>query len=201
MSHLMIDIETAGTRPGSAILSIGAVIFDESGVTQEWECGIDFASCKAQDFIVDDLTMAWWECQSIEAQEAAFGGTTHIADALTELFEFCQDEGVTHFWSHGATADLVWLTEAALIVEVEPILSRRNYWAARDTRTLFELVDVNPKTFMGTGTAHKAIDDARAQALAVIEAWRIIARWRAPQVAVKVWPGLNREAVTLNSPE
>lgn len=32
MEDMMIDIETLGTRPGSVILSVGAVMFDRHGV-------------------------------------------------------------------------------------------------------------------------------------------------------------------------
>ncbi len=42
-NHIMIDLETIGTRPGSAILTIGAVRFDPaanglSGRDPRWRC-------------------------------------------------------------------------------------------------------------------------------------------------------------------
>jgi len=177
VKHAMVDIETLGTRPGAPILSIGVVVFDKDKITGEWECNIDLqssfdAGCKAEA-----STIYWWMRQSGLALQAAFGNefnSTPLKDALTSLYEYLQDEGVKFVWSHGATFDIPMLTEAARMVGVEPLV---DYRSARDTRTLYEIADINPRDFRN-GTAHKAIDDSRAQALAVMQAWRVIDGWK-----------------------
>ena len=175
--HLMVDIETLGSRPGAAIASIGAVIFSPERVLNEWECVVSIESCQLAGLKFDASTIRWWMAQSDAARSATFSHIgTPIFNALTDLALFAADYKVSDYWSHGATFDLVLLNEAALITGAPPLV--KDFRRARDTRTLYEITDVNPRTFMGTGTAHNAIDDARAQALAVIESWRILRRWK-----------------------
>lgn len=175
--HLMVDIETLGSRPGAAIASIGAVAFTPSGVISEWETVVALEGQQEAGLKLDVSTIKWWMQQSDAARAATFAVRgVPLFNALTDLSCFATDEGVLDYWSHGATFDLVLLNEAALITGAPPLV--KDFRRARDTRTLYEITGVNPKTFMGTGTAHNAVDDARAQALAVIESWRILRRWR-----------------------
>jgi len=175
--HLMVDIETLGSRPGAAIASIGAVVFSPTGVLTEFECTVQLEGQPEQGLRLDVSTIKWWMQQSDAARGATFGQRgTPLFRALTDLSIFATDEGVQDYWSHGATFDLVLLNEAALITGAPPLV--KDFRRARDTRTLYEITGVNPKTFMGAGTAHNAVDDARAQALAVIESWRTLRRWK-----------------------
>lgn len=174
---LMVDIETLGNRPGAAIASIGAVVFSPRAVLEEFECTVQLEGQTEQGLRLDVSTIKWWMQQSDAARASTFGQKgTPLFRALTDLAVFATDAGVSDYWSHGATFDLVLLNEAALITGAPPLV--RDFRRARDTRTLYEITGVNPRTFMGTGTAHNAVDDARAQALAVIESWRAIRRWR-----------------------
>lgn len=173
----MVDIETLGTRPGSAIVSIGAVVFTAEGVIEEWECNVDLDTCVIAGLTMEPGTIKWWMRQSPDALQKTFPDVaTPLRQALNELFIWSHDHGVVDYWSHGATFDLVLLTEAALRCGATPMV--KDFRRARDTRTLYEITGVNPRTFMGTGTAHNAVDDARAQALAVIESWRTLRRWK-----------------------
>lgn len=175
--HLMVDIETLGSRPGAVIASIGAVVFTPSGVTSEFECNVQLEGQQELGLHIDVGTVKWWMQQSDAARQQTFSRKgPSLFNALTDLALFASDEGVVDYWSHGATFDLVLLNEAALRCGAPPLV--KDFRRARDTRTLYEITDVNPRTFMGTGTAHNAVDDARAQALAVIESWRILRRWR-----------------------
>ena len=175
--HLMVDIETLGSGPGSAIASIGAVVFTEERVISEWETTIELEGQQEQGLKLDVSTVKWWMQQSKEAISKTFliRGVS-LFNGLTDLALYASDEGAVDYWSHGATFDLVILSEAARITGAPQLV--KDFRRARDTRTLYEITDVNPKTFMGVGTAHNAVDDARAQALAVIESWRILQRWK-----------------------
>ena len=173
----MVDIETLGDRPGAAIASIGAVVFTPERVVAEFEttCQLDGQQEAGLKFTAG--TIKWWLKQSDAARASTFEVRgPSLFHALTDLTIFAHDHGVQDYWSHGATFDLVLLNEASLILGAPQLV--KDFRRARDTRTLYEITDVNPKTFMGTGTAHNAVDDARAQALAVIESWRILRRWR-----------------------
>ena len=67
MKHVMVDLETLGTLPGCAIMSVGAVFFDESGL------GDEFCMVARQDnytqagLAIDADTASWWAQQSPEA--------------------------------------------------------------------------------------------------------------------------------------
>jgi hypothetical protein len=173
----MVDIETLGSRPGAAIASIGAVVFSPDAVLEEFECNVQLEGQVEQGLKLDVSTIKWWLKQSDAARSATFEQYgIPLFRALTDLALFASDAGASDYWSHGATFDLVLLNEASLITGAPPLV--KDFRRARDTRTLYEITGVNPKTFMGTGTAHKAVDDARAQAIAVIESWRILRRWR-----------------------
>lgn len=173
----MVDVETLGSRPGAVIASIGAVVFTPSGVISEFECNVTIEGQQELGLKIDAATVKWWMQQSDAARSQTFMRRgVSLRDALTDLAAFATDEKVQDYWSHGATFDLVLLNEAALITGAPPMV--KDFRRARDTRTLYEITDVNPRTFMGTGTAHNAVDDARAQALAVIESWRILRRWK-----------------------
>lgn len=176
--HVMVDIETLGARPGSVIASIGAVVFDANTIIEEWECLVDPQSCVDVGLRLEVDTIKWWMRQSDDARAKTFGlRALPVADALSELNRWANGvHGCTNYWSHGATFDLVMLHEAYIATKVSPLM--KDFRRARDTRTLYEITGTNPKTFMGTGTAHNAVDDARAQALAVIESWRMLRRWK-----------------------
>ena len=185
MNHAMIDIETLGTAIGSAIVKIGVVSFDERALLHECEWRINLQSCVDIGLTMDPKTIQWWMQRSKEAQEDTFtaGEGTDIKQALDGLRSFIYEEMSERVWSHGATFDIPMLSEAARRAGVEDLLPA--YWAARDTRTLYELADVNPKEFMGLGTAHSAIDDARAQALAVIASWDKLKKLEMPIVNIR----------------
>lgn len=175
--HLMVDIETLGDRPGAAIASIGAVVFSTDAILAEFECTCQLEGQQEQGLKLNVSTIKWWLKQSDEARQSTFGVKgPSLFHALTDLAIFATDNHVSDYWSHGATFDLVLLNEASLILGAPQLV--KDFRRARDTRTLYEITDVNPKTYMGTGTAHNAVDDARAQALGVIESWRILRRWR-----------------------
>lgn len=72
MIDVMIDIETLGTKPGAAILSIGAVMFSATGLGETFYTPVSLKSCTDIGLTVDPDTVAWWMQQSEEARQAAF---------------------------------------------------------------------------------------------------------------------------------
>ena len=69
---VMLDIETGGTRPGSVIYSIGAVVFDTFYDESNWPTfysPINRQSCLGYGMTEDPDTILWWDEQSEEARE------------------------------------------------------------------------------------------------------------------------------------
>ena len=182
MNHLMLDLETLGGGPGCAIASIGAVVFTEEEVTQELEINVNVESCVDVGMRIDPATLIWWLQQSREAIDATFmQETMSIGIAVDEFVSFYEENMCERIWSHGATFDIPIMAEAARLCKRPP---RINFRDARDTRTLYDLTGVNPRNFFDGSTKHRAIDDARAQAKAVIAAWDTIKTWKHPALKV-----------------
>ncbi|MBS0363693.1 MAG: 3'-5' exoribonuclease [Proteobacteria bacterium] len=165
--HIMVDLETIGTRPGSAICSLGAVAFDPVAGTmgQEFYAPISLRSCQAARLTFDADTVGWWLEQS-EAARAALKGGEDVQKVLQEFQQWWRALRAKFIWAHGANFD-------------EPLLSAAfracglavpwKYWDTRCTRTIYDLTGVKPDR--AEGVHHNALDDAKAQARAVIVAY------------------------------
>lgn len=161
--RIMLDIETLGTRPGSKILSIGAVKFD-----LEHEVFTDSYSLKIsrddKRFVEDPDTLQWWDKQDPFTKRMTFGGTTSYELSL-EVFNkwitrVTENYKTREFWCKGASFDFPLLEFAYRITGV-PVPWK--YCEQRCLRTLIK-VHKNIPLPPPTGTAHIAIDDALYQA-------------------------------------
>jgi len=174
--HVMIDLETLGTRPGSAIAQIGAVLF-EPVYGGKILNGKAFNQYIRPDDRVnfDTDTIAWWLQQSPDGRKRLAEGMSQgvtEAEALQELARWpmlthnLTWEAVGGVWAHGPTFDVNLLHEAFARNGLEPAWS---YRAPRDTRTLYFLANGGqPPEIDWTGfVKHDAKDDAIAQAMQV----------------------------------
>ena len=172
--HVMIDLETLGTKPGSVILSIGAVAFNAEQPETEWTTynsgPILRRSCYDAGLVEDVNTVAWWRKQ-IDAEHLAggvdlynfFDDTTnslrsmHIAVALTELRHWFPNGASV--WSNGANFDGVLLRCAYEAVNVSIPWAYYNEQCFRTMKRQF--VSVAAPEFVGT--RHDALTDALHQ--------------------------------------
>lgn len=71
MNHVMIDLESLGTEPGSVILSISAIQFDiETGKTgKQFHENISLKDCLRRGLKIDPGTFFWWMKQSNKSRE------------------------------------------------------------------------------------------------------------------------------------
>jgi DNA polymerase III epsilon subunit-like protein len=168
-AHIMVDLETMGTAPGSAIASIGACVFDPATGTigHRFYRAVDLRSCQRAGLTFDADTILWWLKQGQSAREALTApGAIHIAQAIQEFGSFWREEGGKFIWGHGANFDEPLLSAAHRALSIP---TPWDYWNARCTRTIFALTNVQPARHVGTH--HNALDDALRQAEAVCVAW------------------------------
>ena len=167
MRHLMLDLETLGTTPGCVVLSIGAVEFDLNGIKGEFHAHIDVDSSTTLGLKVDAHTVMWWLDQSKEAQNALLQADTFpihdVLDAFNDTFEWKD----LKIWANGASCDF------PILEAVYKAASRTvpwKYYNQMDFRTMKNLVPKNSYELLRVrpGTAHDALDDARSQALTLI---------------------------------
>lgn len=172
--HLMIDVETLGTRPGSVVWQIGVVAFDidmRGNLDQGIELGLNPQEQIDLGFKVDWSTIRWWMEQSREAQAAMPKVGLPLEVALAFVRDYVERWGpVEGVWGNGPDFDLTAMTMLFQAVDMKVPWA---YNAGRDVRTMKEVVNglgletVRVKPLI----AHSALSDARAQALWVQEMW------------------------------
>lgn len=168
--HIMVDLETMGTAPGSAIVSLGAVAFDPVAGTlgEEFYRVITLGSCQRAGLTIDAGTIGWWLQQSDSARaELVRDDAVALPNVLGWFAVWFRRQQGRFIWGHGANFDEPLLACAFRAANVEVPWK---YWDARCTRTLFALTGEKPNS--EAGVHHNALDDAKAQADAVIRAWR-----------------------------
>lgn len=161
--HIMIDLETLGTAPGSVITSIGAIAFDPSRrlIEDEFYRRVCPISCEQLGMKIDASTVLWWLGQSDAARAEIQKEGTNISVALQELSEwfgkFTEIEGV---WGNGAGFDNTHMEAAYRLNKT------RRPWKYSHDRCYRTMKSMFPQIPMpaSEGTAHNALDDARYQA-------------------------------------
>jgi len=160
VKHIMVDLETLGTRPGDAILSIGAVVFDRNGISDEFYVAINPSDSKALGFKSQKSTIEWWGKQSPEAKQAAFSGTETVKGALDSLDVFIRSQGYVDIrvWGNGADFDNAMLSAAFNLVKMEIPWKFWNNRCYRTIKSQYPAIKLER-----TGTYHNALDDAKSQ--------------------------------------
>jgi DNA polymerase III epsilon subunit-like protein len=157
----MVDIETLGLEPGAAIISIGAIRFDQDVIHETFERSISLESCQETGLTIDANTLEWWLEQDDAAQHVLTGGDP-LPGVLSDFSAFYGD--ADEIWANSPSFDCEMLERAyAAVNQDEP-------WDFRDERcfrTLASLpVDV---TVDHDGVEHDALDDAQHQATVAIK--------------------------------
>jgi hypothetical protein len=165
MTHVMFDLETFGTKPGSVLRSIGAAVFDpETGkVGATYYANIDRASCEAVGLAVDPGTEAWWKKQHPQAQAALLVDPQPLAKVASEFHTFFKANGGVQIWCQGANFDSVLWEAAVNAVWPSKSFLPWKFWNVRDTRTVYEIAGFNPDSINRAGTYHNALDDSLHQ--------------------------------------
>lgn len=171
-ANIMIDTESFGVTPGSAILSIGAVKFDpEAGrLGETFQCHINLASSLLAGLTADADTIAWWRQQSDEARAQLLQPVSlTLQDALFDFGRFLVTDqagdpsGDPVVWCRGGSFDFPLLAAAYKAVG-QPLPWK--FWNERDCRTLLKVAGYTHgfTEKKHAGVAHSALDDARHQA-------------------------------------
>lgn len=152
MKNIMIDIETLGTEPDSAILSIAAVNFN---LTESLYLKIIPESNNDYGRTINISTVKWWFKQSDEARnEFLQGNFFDLKHALLQLHNFIKPDDIV--WANSPSFDCVILKSAFKAVTIE---CPWKFYNERDVRTLLGL----KPGFGGRVVTHNALDDCMNQ--------------------------------------
>src|SRR5574337_1474769 len=110
----MVDLETVDNKPTSAIASIGAVMFDEDGLYDEFYIVVDHLSSIQLGLTQSADTMNWWSKQSEEARKIFHPDTSKydVKIALIEFGSWFKNNGGLYLWGNGSDFDNAILSTA-----------------------------------------------------------------------------------------
>lgn len=205
-TDVMLDLETWGLAPNSAIRSIGARFFNLDQIVHEnaiysqapahisvngpitssfqnnkaFYCNVDRASCERYNLLIDKDTEAWWSQQSPDIEAALQRDQRTVPDAVCMLVAWLRLNGNPDIraWSNGAAFDIVLLEWCMRICAIEPPWK---YYNVRDTRTLKHAALAADKLDAEWPKqfrkhAHHALFDAEFQAFETQHHWNIVNR-------------------------
>lgn len=180
-THLMVDLETMGKKPGAPIVSVGAVFFDPSTgkAGAEFYQVINLESSMSFGARPDASTILWWLKQSPEVRSAiVVDDTVGLVEALEQFLDFIAENAANgsksvQLWGNGSSFDCS-LLEAAFELADTPFPIP--HWNYRDVRTVVELgkaVGLNSRYEIPfEGDQHNALADARHQVKYVSAIWQ-----------------------------
>jgi exodeoxyribonuclease VIII len=165
MNNVMLDLETMGLSPTSAIVSIGAVRFDfQTGLGDTFYKVVDLESAVNSGLNLDASTVQWWMQQSDAAREVFKQQGEPLSVVLMEFARWLGAPKEVVMWGNGSDFDNVILRNA---YEVRKQYVPWMFWNNRCYRTVKSLFpEVKPETPV---IKHHALEDAKAQALTLIK--------------------------------
>lgn len=170
-NDIMIDLETLGTRPDSAIIAIGAVKFNIDTLDDEsFYRVINIESNQHEGRAINADTLVWWLGQTDKAK-AIFTSPDRVdlGDALDDLREFIHPGA--RVWGNGSDFDISMLTHA--------YGNQKTPWEFYNTRC-FRTIKSMPQAERAikptNAGAHNALFDAINQAQHLQAIWKVLAK-------------------------
>lgn len=165
MIDVCIDTETMGTGPDGALMSIGAVFFDEAAgqLGAEFSRNIHLATAVAAGGEMEPSTVLWWLSQPDEARLALRMSAEPIADVLQAFADWLRSNGPgdadLRVWGNSPTFDCLKVERAMgrlMIVTPWRYFNERCYRTVRERAPSVELDERQG--------LHNALEDAKYQA-------------------------------------
>lgn len=199
ITHIMLDLETWGKRPGCDLRSIGAVVFDPiAGIVRSYEPNGQTFYCATDNPIIyakpwtppqggseikpwyyiyklnrDPETIQWWNDQSSEAQ-SAFENPIDLREACAMFSRWYSAMNSGQPYENIR----IWANDPHFDISIlEAVYHAVNlpvpwhYRAPRSVRTVVELATMTRDDYCNYGDAHNALHDAVAQAMTVCKAY------------------------------
>lgn len=197
MNNCMLDLETVGTRPGCAVLSIGAAMFDFEAmkIGETFYQAIVPESNKTFGLHFDPSTEQWWSRQSEEARAVWSDPNAMALDEVLTMFSaWCREQaGIRSFyvWGNGANFDDPVLAAA---YHATGINKPWEFWNSRCYRTIKSLSPAVP--LIKPTVAHNALADALAQAQAALDMFAALKGSAKPAAQTRAAKALAKKFAT-----
>lgn len=181
--NVMIDLETLSSKKTAAIISIGAVKFNDTEIVDKFYINLDYRSQSTEYGLhISKSTVDWWKEQKQAAWEATKNNRVQIEDGLTKFREWYGPKSYPT-WSCGVDFDIVILENVFDTVEGNSTSTKRSHSDTVILENVFDAVEGNSppwkwshsrcfRTFKELfkiehprdGVHHNALDDAIYQA-------------------------------------
>lgn len=177
MKNIMIDLETMSLKPNAAIISIGAVAFEPMtrSIIAEFKQNVTLGSCAEFGLHISDDTQAWWAKQDRDLRDALTVDAVPLPEALTKLKAFVldglMDKGDVIPWSNGAGFDIPILEHAYHACGMTVPWLYFNISCYRTLKRIYKSIRIE-----FNGKKHDALDDARHQAVQLMEIMAIMTK-------------------------
>lgn len=172
--HVMIDIETMGTKSYSAIISIAAVEFNiETGIIgQTFYQNISLQSNVSNGLVIDPDTVIWWIGQNEAARKKLSENPSELIQTLLLLDQYLVSCGPdAKLWGNPARFDLGLLENA---YQTAFLKSPWEHYNERCLRTLSSLRPEIKKRTIRKGPEHDATADCLFQIEYAVAIWKEI---------------------------
>lgn len=180
MLDVMLDVESMGLTPDSAIIAIGAVEFDMVTMTLggRFYQNIHLADSAKHGRKIDPATVLWWMSQGDEARRALMYSAEpllHVLDKFEAWFECCGDPNHVRVWGNGPSFD------NAMLDSTFKSVGRKTPWKYVNDRCFRTICGMYPSVLKDerTGTHHNALDDAVYQAEHILKIRRTLSARKA----------------------
>lgn len=163
----MIDIETLGNKNNAVILSLGAVMFDDNKLNEEFLMNITSASNLKLGRVIDGDTLDWWLTQEPEAIKSLIKPRPKdLGIVLLKFQQWVKNNKPKEFWANGASFDLGILRNCYETNNMKVPWHFRDENCMRSIRTLGGEVGIPYKQFKedNNKNVHSALEDAKCQA-------------------------------------
>lgn len=154
------------TQSNAAIVSIGAVKYDETGIHDEFHVAISLADCLKYGLHKSDDTVKWWKSQPLEVVQAWAVNGQPLKESLEKFLAWLgPDYAKYEYYCWGLNFDAPILDNALSVVGYQVPWK---YWNLRCARTIHAVLSTG---FIEKrdGHYHNALDDAKTQALEMIK--------------------------------
>jgi hypothetical protein len=170
-THATIDIETLGSYPDTVVLTIGGIKFDpmaDDGLHSEFYYRLDADEQIETGRTITETTLDWWEKQPEEIKAEAMNpeGRVPVDETLKALNKWLV--GVDKLWCQGPVFDIGILEN---LYRQRKLHYNWSFWNIRDSRTLFSLMDGDPRKEIDFA-AHNALADAIVQSLCIQKVYK-----------------------------
>jgi hypothetical protein len=171
MTHIMLDLETLGTRPGAVVLSAALVRFSDEANTS---LVLSVPDQQALGLEVDPETHAWWGRQPAETWAAATANPVPLAAGLAHISSWIA-------WAAAGETDFEMWCRGFMDTPVLQEVYRRagvpcpwQHWQTESSRTLCKLAGVDSRLY-ALAPKHVALNDALGETRASVAALRVLA--------------------------